>query len=154
MLLLFVANGAPIILNNVLGRLGAWPVDGGATWSFDGQPVLGPSKTWRGVAAALLATAGVAWLLALPFRLGLIVGAFAMLGDLLSSFVKRRRGMASGNRALGLDQIPESLLPLLAVRAELSLSAGQVSWLVLAFLVLELLLSRLLFAVRIRERPY
>src|SRR5262245_45390103 len=38
----------------------------------------------------------------------------AMTGDLISSFVKRRMGLAPSDRVTGVDQIPESVLPLLA----------------------------------------
>jgi hypothetical protein len=42
------------------------------------------------------------------------VAFMAMLGDLFSGFVKRRLGMGPSDKALGLDYVPESLLPLLA----------------------------------------
>jgi hypothetical protein len=151
--LLLAANGAPITLRKLLRERGAWPVDGAARW-LDGRPLLGPSKTWRGLLAAPLATGLAAWLLGWPFLLGAQFGAYAMLGDLVSSFVKRRLGVASSGMALGLDQIPEALLPLLAVRAELGLAAADIAGLVLAFLALELALSRVLFLLRIREQPY
>lgn len=77
-----------------------------------------------------------------------------MLGDLFSSFIKRRLGVPASGMALGLDQIPESLFPLLAVRVELSLEFIQVAGLVAGFVVLELLVSRILFQLRIREQPY
>jgi CDP-archaeol synthase len=51
------------------------------------------------------------------------VAATAMAGDLLSSFVKRRFGLAPSSKATGLDQIPEALFPLLACRSALSLTA-------------------------------
>jgi CDP-2,3-bis-(O-geranylgeranyl)-sn-glycerol synthase len=84
----------------------------------------------------------------------LTVGAFAMLGDLVSSFAKRRLGRATSSQALGLDQIPESLFPLLAVHQRLGLQAWDIALLVGAFLVLELWLSRLLFRLGLREQPY
>lgn len=77
-----------------------------------------------------------------------------MLGDLVSSFIKRRLRVAPSNQTLGLDQIPESLLPLLAVQAYADLSATRIVALVLSFIVIELLLSRLLFKLHLRDRPY
>jgi hypothetical protein len=151
--LLLVANGAPILLNKILSTRYAWPVDGGAHCR-DGRPLLGPSKTWRGLAAAVLLTGPAAALVGLPFGLGVLFGGCAMLGDLLSSFLKRRAGVPPSGMALGLDQVPESLFPLLAVRGELALDAGYIAWLVMAFLLLELVLSRLLYALRIREQPH
>ncbi len=153
LLLLFVANGAPIIARRLLGRCCAWPVDGGMTF-FDERPLLGHSKTWRGLLAALAASGTAAPLLGLTVGTGLLIGLFAMLGDALSSFVKRRLGLAPSEMALGLDQVPETLFPLAAVRLRLGLGWTEIALLVLAFLVLGLLVSRILYRLRIRHRPY
>lgn len=154
MVLLMVANGAPIILQWLFRGWGAWPVDGGQTLSLDGRPWLGRSKTWRGLVAAAPATGLAAISIGLPFATGFVVGAWAMAGDLLASFIKRRLNLAPSDRSLGLDQVPESLLPLWAIAGELRLEAAAIAWLVLAFVVLEILLSRLLYDLHVRERPY
>jgi CDP-2,3-bis-(O-geranylgeranyl)-sn-glycerol synthase len=98
--LLAVANGTPIIVEKFLGKSLAFPVDGDATL--------------RGLALSILATTALAPLIGLDWRIGALVALAAMLGDLLSSFWKRRVGLAPSWQAIGLDQIPESLLPLLA----------------------------------------
>lgn len=151
--LLMAANGVPILVNKGLGERLAWPIDGGAHF-VDRRPLFGSSKTWRGFIAAIpvtgLAAAGVGF----PFELGLCIGATAMLGDLFSSFIKRRLGVPASGMALGLDQIPESLFPLLAVRVELGLELIHVAGLVVGFTFLELVVSRILFQLRIREQPY
>jgi CDP-2,3-bis-(O-geranylgeranyl)-sn-glycerol synthase len=77
-----------------------------------------------------------------------------MLGDLTTSFIKRRLGLPPSSQALGLDQGLESLFPLLAVRSRLGLTAWDILAVVLAFFGLELLLSRLLFRAHLRDRPY
>ena len=153
LLLLFAANGAPIILDKLLGRRYAWPVDGGLVWA-GGRPLLGPSKTWRGVAGALLACTAAAWCLGLGFRMGLAVGALAMLGDLFSSLLKRLSGVPPSGMALGLDQIPEALFPLLWLHTEFKLGYGKVLWLAASFFVLELAISRVLYWLDIRKQPY
>ncbi len=56
--------------------------------------------------------------------------------------------------ALGLDQIPESLFPMLACRHLLSLSLLDIVLVVVAFFIVELLLSRLLYKLHIRDKPY
>jgi CDP-archaeol synthase len=122
LILLALANGSPVIAKRIFGETYALPIDGNARF-VDGRPVLGRSKTIRGVLASLLATALGAPLLGLHFGIGLIVAATAMAGDLLSSFVKRRFGLAPSSKATGLDQIPEALFPLLACRSALSLTA-------------------------------
>ena len=53
LLLLGAANTAPIVIKRVLG--GRWnaPLDGGLRF-VDGRPLLGPSKTVRGLVAAVV----------------------------------------------------------------------------------------------------
>jgi CDP-2,3-bis-(O-geranylgeranyl)-sn-glycerol synthase len=152
-LLLLVANGAPVVAKNLLGARWTWPVDFVLTLP-DGQRLFGSSCTFRGWVAALAATAVAAWLLGLEALTGLAIGALAMTGDMLSSFIKRRLGMPPGSMALGLDQIPESLFPLLWARAPFALGWGDVAALTLIFLVLELLLSRILYRFHLRSHPY
>ncbi|MGB3390431.1 MAG: CDP-archaeol synthase [Pseudaminobacter sp.] len=84
----------------------------------------------------------------------MLIGFTAMAGDMLSSFVKRRLRLAPSAMAPGLDQVPESLLPLLAVRNLLGLSILDVAVGVAAFWAGELIVSRLLYALHIRDRPY
>lgn len=151
--LLLVANGAPVVAKNLLGARWTWPVDFGLTLP-DGQRLFGSSCTFRGWAAALAATPIAAWLLGLEALTGLAIGALAMAGDMLSGFIKRRLGMPPGSMALGLDQIPESLFPLLWARAPFALGWGDVAALTLIFLVLELLLSRILYRFHLRSHPY
>ena len=53
--------------------------------------------------------------------------------------------------ALGLDQIPESLFPLLGCKVFLEVNAEQIVVIVGAFFLTALILSRLLFWLRIRK---
>ena len=151
--LLGLANGMPVIMNNLLGRRWSHPVDGGARL-VDGQPLFGPSKTVRGILVAVLATAAGAPLVGLTWKIGIAAGAAAMAGDLFSSFLKRRMRLLAGDRATGLDQIPESLFPLLACRLMLPLTALDIAAVVVAFVLGEVLLSVLFYRLHLRERPY
>ena len=151
--LLAIANGAPVVVKRYAGSIWSMPIDGNVRCP-DGQPLLGPSKTIRGFVIALLATTAGAELLGLEWQTGVVVGGAAMAGDVCSSFVKRRLGLPSSSRALGLDQIPESLFPLLACRQQLSLSVLDIAAIVEAFLIGELWLSRVLYGWHIRDRPY
>ena len=153
LLLLALANGAPVIAKRLLGRSCAWPLDGGIAF-VDGRPLFGASKTLRGVVLSILATAPAAALVGLDMRIGVIVAVAAMAGDLVSSFLKRRLKLPPSSQALGLDQVPESLLPLLACRGAMSLSALDIAAGVGLFFIGELLLSRLLYRLHIRDRPY
>jgi hypothetical protein len=93
-------------------------------------------------------------LLGLGWKVGALVSTAAMAGDLLSSFIKRRLGLASSSQAVGLDQVPESVLPLLACRLLLPLSWLDIFVTAALFFVGEIVLSRLLFRLHVRDRPY
>jgi CDP-2,3-bis-(O-geranylgeranyl)-sn-glycerol synthase len=153
LILLMLANGTPVIAKKMFGGRYSYPLDGNLTFA-DGRPIFGRSKTIRGIALAVLVTVAGALLIGLGWRIGLLIGAFAMAGDLFSSFCKRRLGLPSSSRASGLDQIPESLLPLLACRDLLALTAADIVVCVVMFVIGEVVLSRLLYAVRLRDRPY
>lgn len=152
-LLILLANGVPLLVYNLLGPHIAVPVDFGLRLP-DGEPLFGPSKTWRGLLTAVTVSAAVAETLGLTWQLGASFALWALLGDLISSFIKRRLKMASGARALGLDQVPESLLPLLAVADRFALDGESILGMVVTFFVLEMLLSRVLFRLHMRKHPH
>ena len=77
-----------------------------------------------------------------------------MAGDLFSSFVKRRLNLPPSSQALGLDQVPESLFPMLACRAALSLTIADIVLGVGIFFIGELILSRFLYQAHVRDEPY
>jgi hypothetical protein len=153
LILLSAANGAPVVSARMLGRRFAGPIDGGVLLR-DGHPLLGRSKTWRGLAAAIVLAACTAVLIGLPWQAGALIGASAMAGDCLSSFVKRRLALEPSSMALGLDQVPESLLPAIASLLFLPLTFGDIVAIVLVFSLGELAVSRLFYAVGLRDRPY
>jgi hypothetical protein len=153
LLLLVVANGVPVLGKKIFGATFDRPLDGGLRLR-DGHPLFGPSKTVRGVVLSTAATALAAIPLGYDWTDGALIALLAMLGDLASSFVKRRLGRAPSSMAPGLDQIPESLLPTLALKTRLDLMAWDIAGVVFAFILLELLLSRLLFGLHLRDRPY
>lgn len=153
LLLIIIANGAPILLCALLKNNFNLAVDFGRKLP-DRQRVFGRSKTWRGVLAAILATTIAAWLLGYSPQTGMWVAGYAILGDLFSSFIKRRMALAASSKAPLLDQIPESLLPALMLRQTFSLDALAVLLLVSLFIIAELALSQLLYSWGLRRRPY
>jgi CDP-2,3-bis-(O-geranylgeranyl)-sn-glycerol synthase len=152
LILLVVANGAPLLVKKLLGTWLAFPVDGGWTLA-DGQPLLGASKTVRGVLVGAIAPGILAPLLGVGWTTGLVIGLAAMAGDLVSSFLKRRMGRPPSSQVLGLDHIPESALPALVAMADLGLSAVDVVLIVAVFTVGGQVLSLLLLKLRLRDRP-
>jgi hypothetical protein len=151
--LLMLANGAPVIAKSIFGQRFDWPLDAGMVF-FDGRPLFGPSKTWRGVIAAVLVTTCGATIIGFGPKIGLIVALAATVGDLSSSFIKRRWAMPSSSRALGLDQIPESLLPLLVCRQSLSLTPLDIAWGTGVFFIGALGLSWMLHRAHVKDQPY
>ena len=153
LILLAFANGTPIVVKKILGPRLDRPLDAGILF-FDGRPVFGHSKTIRGILASILITTIGAPLIGMSPIIGAIVASAAMAGDLFSSFVKRRLNFPPSSQALGLDQVPESLFPMLACRDALSLTIADIALGVGIFFIGELILSRLLYRIHLRDRPY
>lgn len=153
LLLVFVANAAPVVATDLFGRRYSFPLDFKAMF-FDQQPLLGASKSVRGIISSLLATTIAAPIVGISWFAGTLIGTAAMFGDLCSSFIKRRMKLPPSSMASGLDQIPESLFPLLACAALLPLSVVDIVVVVVCFVVGEVLGSRLLYKIRLRDRPY
>ncbi len=151
--LITVANGAPILARKVLGDRASQPIDFGIL-CYDGRPLFGRSKTFRGLIWSLLATAVTAAVLAMGWDTGLLTAACAMAGDLLSSFLKRRLGLPASARATGLDQIPESVLPAFVLAGKLGLTWIDVAVTTCLFFVGGIILSRIMYRLHIRRRPY
>lgn len=146
-------NGAPILLAKFAGRWFDYPIDCNQLF-FDGRPILGASKTFRGLIAALAISILIGSVLALPLFTSLLFGVLSMAGDMVSSFIKRRLRLRPSAMALGLDQIPESLFPLMGCQVLLGINAEQIFSIVLAFFFIELILSRILYWLKIRKTPY
>jgi CDP-2,3-bis-(O-geranylgeranyl)-sn-glycerol synthase len=142
-LLLVTANGAPVVAGLLLGKRWDWPLDNNIRFT-DQRPLLGTSKTLRGLIAAIVATAIVAVLLGMTWFEGASFGLLAMLGDLCSSFIKRRLGFPSSRSVPLLDQLPESILPVWMMQMVLGPTMTEMFAAVAAFFVIDLLLSRLL----------
>jgi CDP-2,3-bis-(O-geranylgeranyl)-sn-glycerol synthase len=151
--LLMLANGTPIIAKKIFGSRFARPLDAGIVF-FDGRPVFGHSKTIRGILVSILITTIGAPFIGLSPAIGVIAASTAMAGDLFSSFVKRRLNFPPSSQAIGIDQVAESLFPMLACRDALSLTIADIALGVGVFFVGGLMLSRLLYRVNLRDRPY
>ena len=83
-----------------------------------------------------------AGLLGFSWLFGAVFGGLAMLGDSVSSYTKRRLGYLTSCAMPVLDQLPESLLPLLGTQP-MSGAAMEIVVAATAFFILDLLLSSL-----------
>ena len=153
LILIIIANGAPIVIRFLLKDIFNTAIDFDHKLP-DNNPIFGDSKTWRGIIATLMITPVAAWLMGYPANTGLLVAVYAILGDLTSSFIKRRLGKPPSSMAPLLDQIPESLFPALMLMQTFKLDISAVIQLVLIFIITELLLSHVLYKWGVRKRPY
>ncbi|RMJ04500.1 MULTISPECIES: CDP-archaeol synthase [Marinobacter] len=151
--LLVLANGVPVVVARLLPNSTDWPVDAGLTWA-DGRPLFGPSKTWRGFILGTVACSLFALWLELGWLFGVLFGALSLLGDLLSSFIKRRIGLAPSARAVWLDQMPEAALPMLMAWLWFPLPLWEVAAIAVLFALSNMLFSPLLFRLGIRKQPH
>jgi CDP-2,3-bis-(O-geranylgeranyl)-sn-glycerol synthase len=151
--LLLLANGTPVIAKKLLGSRLAYPLDGGRNF-IDGRALFGNSKTIRGIFFSVLVTSFGALLIGYSVQTGVLFSAASLSGDLVSSFIKRRLNLPPSSRALGLDQLPEAIFPLLICWQALALDLPTAMTVVVIFFCSEIVLSRLLFRLHIRDHPY
>ncbi len=142
LLLIVTANAAPWAAARIFHRHWTAPLDLGKTMQ-DGTRLLGSHKTWRGLIAAVVACALAAQLFGLGFALGAAFGGLAILGDASSSFLKRRLRRPPGAELPGIDQIPESLLPLLAMQRPLGLGLLEILMIAAAFAALDIATTKI-----------
>lgn len=116
---------------------GGLPVDFGKNL-FDGKPIFGKNKTFRGFLVGLIVGTGVGLvesaLFEYPVVLGVLLSLGALVGDLVGSFVKRRLGISPGGMLPVADQVD---FVLGAIVFSLPVFSESLSWnLVLAALIL------------------
>lgn len=141
-LLLLVANGTPALVALLLRERWNMPLDGGYVCR-GGRRLFGSAKTVRGLLTSLLATVLAAAVLGFGWLYGALFSALSMLGDTSSSFIKRRLGYPDSCASPVLDQLPESLLPLLVLQPLTAAGIVEITVATLVFFILNLLLSAL-----------
>jgi CDP-diglyceride synthetase len=152
-MLVTTANVAPLFAKRMFRGALAVPLDRGMNF-VDGRPIFGGTKTVGGVILAVLATSICAPVLGLAWLAGPVAASLAVVGDLFSSFLKRRLGLAPSSMALGLDQIPESLIPAIGLQKFLPLDLPDITLAVVVFVAGELVFARVFFHLGLRDRPY
>jgi len=153
LVLILIANGTPVVSRELLRGHFNQPLDFSLRLP-DQYRILGPSKTWRGLLSSLAVTSFCAMVMGYPWHTGFIIALGSLSGDALSSFIKRRLGKPSSSLFLLLDQVPESLIPALIMAETFALELLDVFWLVVIFVLAELVLSVLMFKLSIRKNPY
>jgi predicted MPP superfamily phosphohydrolase len=134
-------NGLPPLVGILVNDRFNQPIDGGRQW-LDGKPVFGSHKTIRGLLASLLGGTALFPLLGVAWWCAALAALLAMAGDLLSSFIKRRRTLASGEDVVILDQFFESFFPLFFLSFFVSLSLIQFLTVLICFIFIAYWFSR------------
>ena len=98
----YCANAVPVIVG------GGLPIDLGRNF-FDGKPIFGKNKTFRGflVGLAVGTAVGLVESRVFGYRLefGLLLSLGALFGDLAGAFVKRRFSIPPGDMLPVVDQV-------------------------------------------------
>lgn len=140
--LLMAANAVPVIVAKLTRERWAAPLDFGCILP-DGERLFGSHKTWRGLISGVLAGVAAAALMRLPLWVGAGFAMSSLLGDALSSAVKRRMKLRAGTEYAGLDQLGEALLPLLLFARSLALDGEEIAVVTIVFSVLDIAVARL-----------
>ncbi|MCS7125250.1 MAG: CDP-2,3-bis-(O-geranylgeranyl)-sn-glycerol synthase [Candidatus Bathyarchaeota archaeon] len=98
----YCANAAPVIFG------GGLPLDFGKKF-YDGKPIFGKNKTFRGfffgLAVGTIVGVLESILFTYPFHFGFLLSLGALVGDLAGAFIKRRMGIPPGELLPVVDQI-------------------------------------------------
>lgn len=151
--MLVLANGTPVVTAKMLRKRWSAPVDGGLNWR-DGRPLFGKSKTWRGFVSGALCCALFALATGHEFVFGFLFGVLALVGDLFSSFIKRRMGLESSARMPWLDQVPEAALPMVVAIAWGLVGLWTALFITVFFTLSNMWISPLLYRLGIRRQPH
>jgi predicted MPP superfamily phosphohydrolase len=150
LVILIAANAAPLVSSRFCPKGRARPLDNGRKLA-DGNPILGENKTLWGLISGIGAAGLLSLLFGLPLIIGLLIASVSLLGDLLTSFIKRRLGLAEGESAYLLDHLLEGALPLLLCKGLFSISWSLSFTLLMLFIGCGLLGS--MIAKRIFSSP-
>jgi CDP-2,3-bis-(O-geranylgeranyl)-sn-glycerol synthase len=150
----YFANAAPILLG------GGAPLDLGKKF-VDGRRIFGKGKTIRGFACGLVVGTLVGLLQGIvraPLReyllLGFLLALGALLGDLASSFIKRRLGIKSGGAAPGLDQLSFVVVALILASLVRVLSLQVIATILIITPPIHLATNFIGYKLGLKGRPY
>ncbi|SFM45801.1 CDP-archaeol synthase [Thermodesulforhabdus norvegica] len=120
-LFLSLVNLSPPLLAFFFGSKYDAPLDGGRKF-WDGRPLLGPHKTIRGVLGGVVTGVFISPFFGWGILEGTALAILSMLGDLITSFIKRRANLPSGSVVIGGDQFLECVMPALFWKYKMNIS--------------------------------
>jgi CDP-2,3-bis-(O-geranylgeranyl)-sn-glycerol synthase len=157
-----VANATPVLANKV-PLINRWstPMDFGHSWR--GKRLLGANKSWRGffTGSFLAGVTGVLVVLTVDsrytlfqiFLLGCLLGAGALAGDAVESFIKRQKGIPSGKSWFPFDQIDYIIGGLIVIYPFLRLPLGSMLLIFVLFFGLHLLGALAGYLLGLKDTP-
>jgi CDP-2,3-bis-(O-geranylgeranyl)-sn-glycerol synthase len=151
----YCANAVPVIAG------GGRPMDFGKNF-FDGKPVLGKNKTFRGfffgLAIGIFVGAVESLVFSYPFPFSVLFSVLtplgALCGDLAGAFLKRRLGIAPGDLLPIIDQIDFVVgalffsLPLAVMYLELAVAV------IIITPPIHLLTNFLAYKLKLKKNPW
>ena len=142
----YFANAAPVVLG------GGPPLDGGENW-FDGKPFLGGHKTVRGCIVGIFAGMLIG-LIQGNLIIGLTQGIGAILGDLISSFFKRRWDVAPGDSFPLLDQLDFIIIAIIISQPFTRASFQEIILIVLLTLPIHYASNYVSWLMKLKDNPW
>jgi len=161
----YVANSVPVVLG------GKTPIDFGAKLP-DGNRLLGKGKTYRGLLAGVVSGTLVAIILAMivpnlfipaaaqnqKYLVGFALSLGAMLGDIIGSFIKRRRGMKQSQESFLMDKVAFLITALIIAfpfySPAISLNAIDIILLLIITFVLHKFFNWIAFETKLKKVPW
>jgi len=147
----YCANAVPVLAG------GGRPLDWGKNF-FDGKPIFGKNKTFRGFFFGLAIGVAVglveSFLFGYPFLFSVLSPLGALMGDLAGAFLKRRLGIAPGGLLPIIDQIDFVVgallfsLPLMMIYWELAIAV------IIITPPIHLLTNFLAYKLKLKSNPW
>lgn len=164
----YFANMAPVIVRNSFKKLKI-PID--FNKKFNGKPIFGKNKTFRGLIFGVLFAIIITYLQSLLHNIdffvglslvdysewmliGFLMGFGAMLGDLAESFVKRGLNYEPGKPFVPFDQLDFVIGALILVYPLVSLSLNKIIIIIVFSLVLHIIVNHFAFYAKIRKERW
>jgi CDP-2,3-bis-(O-geranylgeranyl)-sn-glycerol synthase len=142
----YFANATPVALG------GGPPLDGGEKW-LDGKPFLGSHKTFRGCLVGILAGLIIGTMQG-TLIVGLVQGFGAILGDLISSFYKRRLDLAPGESFPFLDQLDFIIVAIITSQPVIRASLQEIVIILIVTVPIHYLMNYLSWLVKMKDHPW
>jgi len=149
-----------------------YPLDFGK--KYRKQRIFGVHKTWRGVVLGVLIGMLIVWVQSVIFHhsawirsistpvnyrassilvLGLLLSLGALIGDAIESFVKRQRGIGSGDRWFPFDQLDYVIGGILLSILYVRLPLDRYVWIIILWFGMHLLFSYIGYLLKLKSKP-